>query len=167
MLLTASLLGLITYGLAKQEGERERDEEKGLGNGTDAMDLLNDRQTFQWDMPRYWEKMKEIGNWPWQTPLFKAPITTNWTVYAPPKNAELVDWEDPMSWNMRTEEKKRNFQANYKDAYSTELAYAINHQLVYGFWHETITKGPIANQTCRADGVYDHSGFNLYEYSAT
>lgn len=165
MIFTAAIFGLVGYGILQQQGQEIHDSKQNY-IPEDVVNSLNDRQGLLFDMKRGWDRAKELGAWPWGH-QYKAPTTEIWEVLSMPKNAELVDWDSPMDWTMRQEGKRRNFVANYKEAYSTELAHAFqSSQLVYGVWHETITKGPIAQQTSRSDGIYDPTGFNLYEYSA-
>lgn len=125
MLLTASIFALIGYGISKQEGEKSRNSDTVIADS--YLDKINDRQSLLFDMGSRWNDMKEMGNWAWQTPMYKPPVTTLWQVYSPPKNAELVDWDQPMNWFMKTDEKRRNFRENYRDAYSTETEIGRAH----------------------------------------
>lgn len=165
ILLTASLLGIASYGIAKQQAQQAEDVQDQV-IPDDVVNKINDRQGLLFNMENGYKRAKELGAWAWGH-QYRPPVTEVWEVLSMPKGAELVEWDQPIDWNLRQESKRKNFVENYKNAYSTELAHAFtSSQLVYGVWHETITKGPIVQQTSRSDGVYDPTGFNIYEYSS-
>ena len=108
----------------------------------------------------------KAGNWPWMGFLNKAPATNTYYRQPTPYGAQWVDWTHEGNQQFRSAAFKENYQKNYRNAYSTELAQATRSQLVGGFWFETITKGRVLQQENdnQPDSIpkYNPNGVNLY-----
>lgn len=164
-MITLGIFSLIGYGLLL-ENEQSYDSIKNKYLDGVTLDKFNNRSELLFDMKSYWSRAKELGALPWgQGTMAQAPTTTRFHKPGPPKLAEIIGWDEPMLFDMRSPDKQKRFRENYQMAYSTELAHCVRNQLVPGFWHETITKGPILQQTNTSDGKFNTAGINLYQYS--
>lgn len=147
----------------KQTKREESPQLKTLAAEKSA-ELYNDRTRFIFEPSRFWEINRLVGNWPWGSNNTRPPTTYANYVQPPPVDAGTIDWSDPHSQLFRTPEFRKMYVDQYRTVYGTELSQAVRNQLVPGFWHETITKGRVMNQTSASNGVYNPDGPNLYRY---
>lgn len=125
----------------------------------------NDRTNLLFNPSRLWKENIGVGNWPWPSETIKAPSGTKPYFHRPtPHGAGWIDWSLEGNQWLHSPEFRKKYVATFREAWSTELAQAVRTQLVPGYQHETITKGRVLQQECRADGVYNPNGVNLYAY---
>ena len=125
---------------------------------------VNDRFKFIFDKEKYIEENKKVGNWPWEWSNLKPSPTRAWFRQPTPEGAELIDWSLEGNQWLRGPEFRKTYVENYRNAISTERAFAVRTGLVSGYQKELITKGPVLQQTSTSDGAYNPTGPNLYLY---
>lgn len=131
----------------------------------DKNDADNNRSDLLFNPYKFMKINENMGNWPYSYPHVKVPASTPFYLKSPPQLAGLVDWTDEGSQFLKSKEFRENYVQRWRNAYSTELSHALTHQLVNGYWSETINKGSVLFHVNKADGKYNPEGVNLYLYN--
>ena len=109
--------------------------------GTANMDRERSERFF--NLKNAWTDNIRVGNWPYSAPHARPPVYHPYIVKGPPLLSGLVHWADPENKWLYSPAYRQEFTETYRAAYSTELAAAIQGQLVDGYWHELIHKGEL------------------------
>jgi hypothetical protein len=162
-MIAVAAIAIAYMGIASHKSEQAK--LKTLGFDENKLKAPNDRTDLLFNPMRLWKENIKLGNWAWGRPSIPTPSGTKAYYREPtPALAGLTDWYAEGNQWLRSPEYRDMYVAQYRSAWSGELAQAVRTQLVPGFWHETITKGRVLTQEIKADGRYNPNGPNLFRY---
>lgn len=164
-MIALGLIAAVSAGLTMRSQTQTPMKKRMLDGNKNIAD--NNRSKLLFSPERIWKENIKLGNWAWGRPAIPSPVGTKaYFRKPPPREAGYTDWSLEGNQWLRSKEYRDLYVKTYRNAWSTELAYATRNQLVPGFWHETITKGRVLQQECHADGRYNPDGPNLYKYAS-